>query len=306
MKSKTLRKKSYSHYLCALATFDSITLIIRQVKISDEYYIDVLNKNGLFQYFNNSTCKVFNFVEHVSYLMSSWLIVIMAIERFVAVCFPFKTIFIRKQFCAVISICTLVTVLSLSQTFRLVMVEHIVIDFNRGMRVCGAADEFLHIYSNLNIYFYSMSLTFALPLCIVLICNSLVLIQMYRVRRETTTDKQSRYHIAVKRKYRTTCMLLIVSFTYIVTLLPLLAFTIIVDVAVKSGSRSSQETVAIIWPFVEVCVTISLVNYACNFFIYVLSGKKFRFELRKLFTVNKKPKRTIFRARSTREEFIRL
>ncbi len=97
MKSKTLRHKSYSDYLCALAVFDTITLIIRLVKTVDEYYSVKLDTFGLFQKFNDGSCKVFDFLEHVSYLMSSWLVVLMAIERLIAVRFPFKRVVIRHQ-----------------------------------------------------------------------------------------------------------------------------------------------------------------------------------------------------------------
>ena len=303
MKSKALRRKSYSHYLCALAVFDTITLAIRQIRTVDDYYIDILNTHGLFQNFSNASCKVFNLVEHVCYLMSSWLIVVMAVERFVVVCFPFKTVVIRQQMCAAFSICSLLGILSVTQLFRVLMVENIVIDFDIGIRICGAADEFLYIYSNLSIYFYSLTLMFVLPVATVILCNCLVLAQIYRVRRNIQSNHVTRYDRAIESKYRTTCMLLIVSFTYIITLMPLFTLTIFVDMSVKAGS-TDYKLITDMWPFIELCATISLINYACNFFIYVLSGKKFRFELGKL--CHKTRTRKIVRTRSSKEEFVRL
>ena len=307
MKSKMLRNKSYSHYLCTLAFFDTLTLVIRLIRTINEYYMDELNKAGPFQSFNNFWCKLYNYVEHCSYLMSSWLIVLMAIERLIAVCFPFKKVIIRKQTGAAIGIFGVFVLVCLSQSFRLIMVEHVEVDQFHNLKTCAAGDEYLKIYSNLDVYFYSLTLTFILPLIIVLSCNCLVLHQIFKIRQELKAkDKNSRYSRIIRSKNRTTCMLLAVSFTYIVALLPLFTITVFIDICVKTMEPvDAFKTYLKVRPFLEVSVTISLINYACNFFIYILSGKSFRFELRKMFNKERKPKRS-FTARSTREEFIKL
>ncbi|ESP02461.1 hypothetical protein LOTGIDRAFT_138429, partial [Lottia gigantea] len=89
MKSKTLRHKSYSHYLCALAVFDSLVLIEREILVTNDllmYY----GKPGVFEGFSAAACKIFNFTGCVCSLMSSWIIVCMAQERLLVVYMPFK------------------------------------------------------------------------------------------------------------------------------------------------------------------------------------------------------------------------
>lgn len=302
MKSKALRHKSYSHYLSALAVFDTLTLIIRQVRIVDEYYYNKKGVNEVFKNFDDFGCKIFHYLEHVAYLMSSWLIVLMAIERLIAVCLPFKKVVIRKQTGATLCICSLFIIVCLSQAFRLVMIEQI----GYGIHNCEASDVYLDLYTSLHVYFYQWTLTFVLPVVLVLVCNILVLYQIFKIKRELRRkDKRHRHNRTSRKNHRTTCMLLVVSFTFIGTLLPLFTLTLIMDIAVRKMGSEAWSLYTTLWPYIETCEAVSLVNYAANFFIYILSGKSFRFELRRVFYYQRSSKRS-FTARSTRDEIIRL
>ena len=197
MKTKSLRHKSYSHYLCALAFFDTVTLVLRLVITVDEYYKTVLHIQGLFQNFSHGACATFNFFEHVSYLMSSWLVVLMAVERLVAVCMPFKKTIIRTQSGAIITICFLCFLVCISQIFRIIMVEN----FDSQMdgintRKCAASDAYTSIFSMLTVYYYEVVLIFVLPVGIILTCNCLVLYQIFRVQKaikqKDTSNKRYR------------------------------------------------------------------------------------------------------------------
>ncbi|XP_053387787.1 growth hormone secretagogue receptor type 1-like [Mercenaria mercenaria] len=305
MKSKTLRNKSYSHYLSALAVFDTLTLVIRQVRIVDEYYFNKKGVNEVFKNFDDFGCKIFHYVEHVAYLMSSWLIVLMAVERLIAVCLPFKKVVIRKKTGATLCISILFIMVCLSQAFRLVMIEQIE-SSKTEVQNCEASDIYLELYTSLHVYFYQWTLTFVLPVVLVLGCNILVLYQIAKIKREVRKkDKRNLQNRTARKNNRTTCMLLIVSFTFIGTLLPLFTLTLIMDIAVRKMGRDAWSLYHSLWPFIEACEAISLVNYAANFFIYILSGKRFRFELRRVFYHQRNSKRS-FTARSTREEVIRL
>jgi hypothetical protein len=110
---------------------------------------------------------------------------------------------------------------------------------------------------------------------------------------------------ARERRQKSTAMLLIVTFMYIFTLFPLFTLSLIVDITIKIGSLdTARNTYVALRPFVDVSVSISLLNYSGNFFIYILSGKRFRYELQKLFKKSKPVKRCST-ARSTREELFR-
>ena len=306
MKTKTLRHKSYSHYLCALAVFDTLTLIIRQVESVDEYLVSHLKSPGVFQTFDNGSCKFYNFTAHVITLLSSWLVVLMAVERLLAVCFPFTKVYFRKETGAALAIVILFLTVCLSQSFRFVMIEHAVYDDKRDIQSCLATPEHREIYTSLDVYFFLWTLVFILPVASIIICNSFVLYHIFRVRKDLHKDDSChtyRNDKARGRRHRSTCMLLIVTSTYIVTLLPLFTLSLIVDVTIKVGSlETARNTYIALQPYIDISVSVSLLNYAVNFFIYVLSGKRFRYELKKIFTKRRVIKRS-FAARSTREEF---
>ena len=302
MKTKSLRYKSYSHYLCALAFFDTVTLVLRLVKTVDEYYVYELHIQGLFQSFNHASCVIFNFIEHVSYLMSSWLIVLMAIERLVAVCFPFKKSIIRKQSGAIATIFIMCILVCASQTFRAVMVGAI----GEPTLECAAHNSYKDIYTLLTVYYYEVTLVFVLPVTIILTCNCLVLYQIFRVQKAIKQKEpaNARYRKVVTKRHRTTYMLLIVSFSYIVTLLPSFIVQLVIDASIRTYGPGAQSIFITLYPFLDLFATISLINYGVNFFIYILSGQSFRFELRKIF-VNERSM-SFTGTRGTREEFIRL
>ena len=301
MKSKTLRKKSYSQYLSALAIFDTLTLILRQIRIVDEYYYNKFGANEVFKNFDDFGCKIFHYIEHVAYLMSSWLIVLMAVERLIAVCFPFKKVVIRKRTGASMCISILFIMVCISQAFRLVMIEQ------RGGEIqnCEASEIYLEIYTSLDVYFYQWTLIFIIPVILVLGCNGLVLYQIYRIKREVQKDKRNCHNRTARKNNRTTCMLLIVSFTFIGTLLPLFSLTLVMDIAIRKMGSKAWPLYQSLLPYIETCEAISLINYAANFLIYILSGKRFRLELTRVFHQQRSSKRS-FTARSTRDEIIRL
>ncbi|XP_060585202.1 FMRFamide peptide receptor frpr-18-like [Ruditapes philippinarum] len=310
MKTKPLRQKSYSHFLCALAVFDTISLIIRQVECVDEYFVSHKAKPGIFQNFDDSSCKFYNYMSHVITMMSSWLVVFMALERLIAVCFPFKSAAIRKQTGALTAIAILIVVVLFSQSFRFIMIEHLVYDPYFNISDCLAGDDYIRLYTSLDVYFFQWGLIFVIPLILIITCNSMVIYQIFKVKKAVNKDERSltrRESGGRGRNNRSTMMLLTVTFTYILTLLPLFTLSLVMDLTIKFGNMETKRYVYLaLTPYIDVCAAISLLNYAVNFFIYVLSGKRFRFEFERLIRKRNTSIKRTFTARSTREELFRM
>ncbi|XP_050401949.1 FMRFamide peptide receptor frpr-18 [Patella vulgata] len=297
MKSKTLRNKSYSHYLCALAVFDSLVLIGREVMVTNEllmYY----GKPGVFVNFSATACKIFNFAECVCYLMSSWIIVCMAQERLLVVYMPFKKHAFTTQRGAILIILSLFIVMSYTQVFRLVMVTN-----NNSQ--CESIPELYTIYTALHVYFYQFCLIFTLPVIIVFVCNIMVLCKIHHVRKAMQDENSFSTRLTRKSntRHKTTIMLLAISFTYIFTLLPLVFLSFVLIIAYKVYGAAAASLVIRATPWKDLLVVVSQINYGINFFIYVLSGKKFRVELRRVFN---KERASTFNSSKTRDEFMLL
>ncbi|CAG5123630.1 unnamed protein product, partial [Candidula unifasciata] len=113
MKNPRLRYKSYSHYLSALAVFDSLVLVSQEIHMVEE----IMSVPGLFDRFSDDACKIFIFADAVCNLMSSWLIVAMAMERLCVVYMPFRRNMWCQQRGAVIIIFSLFCVMSCTQVF---------------------------------------------------------------------------------------------------------------------------------------------------------------------------------------------
>lgn len=289
MKTKSLRKKSYSHFLCALAVFDSLCLIDRQIFLIHKIYTEEKGVDGIFTHYSDLSCQIYSFCQHVCMLMSSWLIVGMAAERVVAMCLPFRKTLLRTQTGAIIMIISTLVLMCLTQIFRFIMVK------NKGGK-CGGDEERHPEYIDLHIYFYQFTLVLTLPFLIVLVCNGLVIYQIYRVRKAATNTRSR----VLERSHKTTLMLLAISITYLITMLPLVVIAFAFHVSLKT---MNVDLFISLIPVMDLVSVVSYCNYGVNFFIYILSGRSFRLELKRVF------RRERFHSMSstrTREEVLKL
>ena len=276
MKSPRFRYKSYSHYLCTLAVFDSLVLVIKFLRRVDDM-LHVATGSGILSTYNDAACKIHNFSEHLCFLMSSWIVLCMSIERFIAVNFPFKKDLLCKPRSAVTIIVVVFSVLSYTQVFRLVVIEKNEVD-----AMCIAPARYLHIYVIMHIYMYQLGLHFLLPALLTLICNMSILWKIRKLRHLVSKHGSTHSRRAHVNRHKTTGTLLLVSFTYIFTLLPLVLLSLVMHVAFLTNTplamtihREANDVRLLLELFSEI-------NYAANFYIYVMSGSQFRGELRSM------------------------
>ena len=98
----------------ALAVFDSIVLLTREMHHVDEL-LSYLRLPGLFRHFSTPACKLFLFTETVGCLVSSWLVVAMAMERVLVVYRPFRKNVLCTQKGAVVVITSIFVIFSYTQ-----------------------------------------------------------------------------------------------------------------------------------------------------------------------------------------------
>ncbi|XP_076465989.1 uncharacterized protein LOC143297478 [Babylonia areolata] len=305
MKSKALRFKSYSHYLCALAVFDSMVLVTREVRQVDELQ-RYLGQAGLFQSFTSTSCKLFLFTETLSCLVSSWVVVVMALERLLVVCRPFRKTVLSTQRGAIVVITSIVVISCYTQVFRLVMVVW------EGGR-CLSERRYSEVYMLMHVYIYQITLASMLPVAAVFACNVCVLRKIRQVERRLREDENSAStrlrDPAGQQRSTTTRLLLTIGFVFCLTLLPANTLTMVMVLAVHLHGQHARPLLLACLPWGHVLAALSHVNYAANFYIYVLSGHTFRQELRRILRTDR------FRfsnssgggghsTRATREEFV--
>ena len=280
MNSRRYRSKSYSHYLCTLAVFDSLVLLSKYLHRVDSL-LQLTGHGRLYSSYGDAACKIHNFTEYLCYLMSSWLVLCVTMERFIAVKFPFKKDTLCKPRSAVIAILVLFALMSYSQIFRLIVIERL--DRGSGAE-CAAPDRYLSIYVIMHIYMYQLGLHFMLPAVIILVCNLSILCKIRSLRTELAQHGTSHNYQAhnYSKRHKTTAMLLFVSFTYIVTLLPQVLISVVVHLAYLVNADRAGEIFFGLNDARQFFELLSELNYGINFFIYVMSGAHFRYELRYL------------------------
>ncbi|XP_076443975.1 galanin-like G-protein coupled receptor npr-9 [Babylonia areolata] len=300
MKAKALRHKSYSHYLCALAVFDSMVLVTREARYLDAL-LTYFHHPGVFRTFSTPACKLFLFTETLSCLVSSWLVVAMALERLLVVYRPFRKNVLCTQKGALVVITSIFVICCYTQVFRLVMV---VSDNGR----CLSHPHYQDVYMTLHTYVYQIVLAFLLPVLIVFICNVSVLKKIYQVERTLREDENSastRLNEASSQRSKTTRLLLTIGFVFVLTLLPANTLTIVMLFAYRLHGVAAQPLILAAIPWNNVLSAITDVNYAANFYLYVLSGRKFRHELRRLLRTDRfRFTNMSVSTRATREEFV--
>lgn len=200
--------------------------------------------------------------------------------RFIAVLFPLKKDLFCRQRNAVTIIVILFASLSYSQIFRLV-----IFGINSGS--CEAADVYRGVYVILHVYLYQLLLQFLLPAVLIFSLNVAILHRLRRHRQGVPLQRAASCASAdvstLKRRPRkTTCMLLVIAFTYLVTILPLLVVSLTMHVALLTDLALATWIFAHLEDLRLVLELLSEINYASNFYIYVLTGAHFRLAVYKL------------------------
>ena len=205
--------------------------------------------------------------------MSSWIVLCMTLERYIAVNFPFKKDLFCKPRHALTTIFVVFAILSYSQIFRLIVIE-------KSKGACVSADKYRKIYVAMHIYLYQLVLQFMLPALLILILNMSILFKIRSLKDNVSKHGTAHSVRAYSKRNKTTCMLLIVSFTYVVTLLPLVIVSIIVNIYILHNKAAAYRMFQKVYNVSEILELISELNYAVNFFIYVISGAQFRQQLK--------------------------
>ena len=164
-------------------------------------------------------------------------------------------------------------VMSYTQIFRLIIVEK-----DATSPICIAAEEHLEVFFVLHIYVYQLLLQFFLPTLFIIIGNVGILIKIRSMK--VSVSKHGTYHAPNNNKsHKTTFVLLIVSFTYVVTLFPLVLVSMVIHITHAVDKKRAAVLFYKLASVQHVFELLSEVNYGINFFIYVLSGTQFRYEL---------------------------
>ncbi|RUS86474.1 hypothetical protein EGW08_005789 [Elysia chlorotica] len=257
-------RNSSGYYLAALAANDLIFLFLMQVFEVNEIWqtakplsIPVI-------------CELFPIVYLTLQALSPCLVLAFTTERYISICHPFK----REELCTI----RRAKIVMLSLTFACFALTAVHGYFWTFDEVCMLRDGIHNVFRIYQMLFEAIAFFFV-PMMI-LVLNVLVICEMRRVSRMEPTQFQGG---PSQRTGATTVMLLAVSFYQIFTTLPISVvygyLKYIPKTTPPDGTTSRMDLDLVIVIVKEYGIT----HYAFNFIIYMITGKMFRQEMRRLF-----------------------
>ncbi|GFR74272.1 orphan G-protein coupled receptor 50 [Elysia marginata] len=254
-------RHSSGYYLAALAVNDLIFLFL----------VQVFEVNEIWQTASPLSlpviCESFPVVYLTLQALSPCLVLAFTTERYISICHPFK----REEFCTIrrakivmASLAFACFLLTASNAYFYTIDEH-------GCSQRSGTENIFQIHQTIfeSIAFFFVPMT-------ILVLNVLVIREMRRLSRMEPTQLQGG---TSQRTGTTTIMLLAVSFYQIITTLPISA-VYTYEQYTPERDKTAQENLILAMTIIK---EYGITHYAFNFIIYMVTGKMFRQEMRRLF-----------------------
>ncbi|XP_064637017.1 FMRFamide peptide receptor frpr-18-like [Lineus longissimus] len=285
-----LRKKKYAKqstcvYMRALTFFDSFTLLVYAFQ---RYLLkltpDTFWANG------DAFCKEFIFVAYLSMSNSHWTLVMMTVDRFIAVRFPLKSVTTctpRRSKKCILVMAVVATLFNTQQFLRIANPHANVLKFKCPFDYTIVSPAYELIFQHILSY-----LVFYTPLFSLLILNVLI---VYSVTKRGKKSKKLGISDAVRgdslRRFRRcqdrqiTVMLLLVTWVFTIAVTPFTLDHLFWDVIMPHLEDTDPFLRELRHVLYEIALTCIIINPAINFYLYCLGCHKFRNDLKSLFRI---------------------
>ena len=264
MLAKEFRSMCISVFLIALALSDTVAIFVSTINkhlVRSLMGVDVRS-------FDVTGCRVFFWVYRTSKMMSSWIIVFICVERFIAVCFPqrTKTICTKRIVYASIAVAQLIS--GVYNTFRVMLDTSIV----QGTCVSNT----IHLTGSTvfvgSVLLLSISVFAIVPAVIMIFLNSFTVTSFWRSRRKVHAQSASQ-NSSDKMASRMTAMVLATNAAFVLLVMPI-AIAHLVSFFRQDNLFESNDPVVVVFRVIPMyCEQLS---YSINVFLYVLCNKRFR------------------------------
>lgn len=289
--SPTLRRLSASLYLTAISVCD-ILVLLTYVMLDwfkkglphwpGEAHIPIIDEPGF--------CETFLFFSYTFRFISVWLIVVFTIERFIAVCRPLhRRLICTKSFSRKIIAGVALTALVVCLYKPLLSGVHLA---GPGQeKICGRNPNHSHLSFILD-SIYALLIT-AVPFLIISLFNFIIL---KKLLSRDILERQGRRSVMFRGnmlRLEFTFILLAISSCFVCLNMPYFIIwcrqVLLTDSYPATGSNAT-ETINFPGSNLEsnnhlyLTKTIFYFNYCVNFFLYCLTGRQYREQIRCLFT----------------------
>ena len=249
----SMRNLSTVVFLSALAVADLNIMVFETFRMWVEWVPHLVDPA---LYFTDTYCKTVNFVGNVARDFSNWLIACISVERLIVVGIPLKARRLCTVFRARLLTLTLFVVLCCAHVPTILTSSAV----TRVALVCWGPPRrtFISVMTVFTTYIIGNAV---IP--IVLVLNATLCVLLCRSRRV-----QSSQDNRMEQTRRLTGMLLGIGILFVVCEMP--RFLAVLLYATLNGTNINLRI------FMSAANLLSGLNHAANFFIYVLSGGRFR------------------------------
>ena len=260
-----LRKAQPSTYLLCLAVSDLILLSVWVPLdwIGSAIRINSVDKNGIF-------CRVLAFGYFSGIQISSWMLILVTIERVCSVLYPHK---VRTVFSPCRSL--------ISVSLTVICIAGVNAKFLAGIlnitpeSYCFESDNFDYFYGQVWPWIY-LNIGFIIPCISLLLGNIIIVVTLWRKKKVSLTATHQHTTIQIERSKVSviTKRVIVLNSAYIAFGLPVCVYVVINFFGLVDSE------------LIKTAVTmVMFINNNINFFLYIMVGSRFRQEVLSMFSL---------------------
>ena len=294
------RWSSTAVFLFVLAISDTMQLLNSPVR---NWIMTGLEKHDV-RHLSELGCRFSKFFTYAAVHFSSWVLVAVTVERFVSVFWPHR---VRegctRRTASVAAIILLVAVIALNSHFFFAQgVSDLPQYYGKGL--CEPLYEsYLEFWHKIWPWI-DFAVAFAVPFLILLVCNCMIIYKLQKTQvkiRKMSIIESSGEKAYARDKRNVSVTLVVLSIVFMICLTPQQVFLI-----VAPYTRKETETLQCT-DFLEfyrlytidrmsltIVTIVSYINAGFNFILYVLSGNRFRSEVKALLLCRKTGRKGVF------------
>ena len=268
---RRMRKRSMYLYLALLAWADTGVLYLSAFKtwLRVTTGFELLHQSA-------ASCKLVMLFLLFCLDLSAWLIVLITAERFAVVWFPFRASYMFSLKRGLI-LMTVTMILSLTYNLHVLWTIHLVKHSPKHTYCSGLKNDFFmeQVFNPLNLAVYSI-----VPFIIVVCLNAANLYKVVHPFRSHSPGVDStmvRHTPGNSPSHqKTSSLLMTVSFAWLVLTCPFALWSLVPHDHTDARHKANTFLAKII------CFIFMYLNHSINFFLYCITGRKFRKELTSL------------------------